>query len=33
LPATVRMDSCISCHPGVFRYNFRSLTPQWQNSP
>ncbi|CAD5909893.1 diheme cytochrome c [Planktothrix agardhii] len=30
-PLTV--NSCISCHPGVSQFDFRSLTPELQNSP
>lgn len=25
--------TCISCHPGAKQYDYRSLTPQWENSP
>lgn len=30
-PLTV--NSCVSCHPGASQFDFRSLTPEWQNSP
>ncbi|WP_026795526.1 MULTISPECIES: hypothetical protein [Planktothrix] len=30
-PLTV--NSCISCHPGASQFDFRSLTPELQNSP
>lgn len=33
LPQPARLGTCISCHPGVGQYDFRSLTPQWQNAP
>jgi hypothetical protein len=25
--------NCIVCHPGVKDFDFRSLTPEWENSP
>jgi hypothetical protein len=33
LPARVGLSSCIACHPGADQYNFRRLTPEWQNAP
>jgi hypothetical protein len=33
LPRPVRLSSCATCHPGTSQYNFRSLTPEWDNSP
>ena len=30
---TVTHGSCIVCHPGVESFNFRTLTPEWENSP
>ncbi len=33
LPTRVGLSSCISCHPGADKYNFRSLTAEWQNAP
>lgn len=33
LPQPVRMSSCIQCHPSANQYNFRNLTPEWENSP
>jgi hypothetical protein len=30
-PATI--STCISCHPGVSQFNYRELTPEWQESP
>jgi hypothetical protein len=27
------VNSCISCHPGASQFDFRSLTPELQNSP
>ncbi len=32
-PQPVTVSSCVSCHPGASQYNYRSLTPEWQNSP
>ena len=31
LPQSIPMASCITCHPGADRYNFRSLSPEWQD--
>lgn len=33
LPTKAGVDSCISCHPGAGRYDFRSLSAEWQNAP
>jgi mono/diheme cytochrome c family protein len=33
LPRPTTMNSCITCHPGATKYNFRQLTPEWENSP
>ena len=27
------LATCISCHPGAEKYDFRSLTSEWQNAP
>ncbi|WP_333192556.1 MULTISPECIES: diheme cytochrome C [unclassified Microcoleus] len=27
------LSSCVTCHPGASQYNFRKLTPEWENSP
>ena len=32
LPRSVRYQTCISCHPGVEQFNYRSLTPEWEES-
>lgn len=32
LPRPVQLGSCATCHPGATEYNFRSLTPEWENS-
>ncbi len=29
----VNLESCISCHPGADKYDFRSLSAEWQNAP
>ncbi len=29
----VSIGSCVSCHPGAAQFNYRSLTPEWENSP
>lgn len=33
LPRPVQVSSCVTCHPGAEKYNFRSLTPEWETSP
>lgn len=33
LPRPLSLSSCATCHPGASQYNFRSLTPEWENSP
>lgn len=33
LPRTIKIDSCVSCHPSAAGFNFRSLSAQWENSP
>ncbi len=33
LPETVKSASCVTCHPGAAQYNYRRLTPEWDNSP
>lgn len=33
LPQPVKPASCVLCHPGAPEYNYRSLTPEWENSP
>lgn len=30
---TVKSASCVICHPGASQYNYRRLTPEWENSP
>ncbi|HAC65006.1 MAG TPA: cytochrome [Cyanothece sp. UBA12306] len=30
---SVTHKSCILCHPGVNNFDFRSLTPQWDDAP
>jgi hypothetical protein len=31
--APVTVGTCVSCHPGVSSFNFRDLSPQWQDAP
>ncbi|MDJ0735787.1 MAG: cytochrome C [Nostocaceae cyanobacterium] len=31
LPHPVKINSCVTCHPGAENYNFRRLTPEWEN--
>lgn len=33
LPQSVKPGSCVSCHPGVAQFDYRSLTAEWENSP
>ena len=33
LPRSLTMASCASCHPASAQFNFRRLTPEWENSP
>ncbi len=33
LPPRLGLSSCISCHPGADKYDFRSLSAEWQNAP
>jgi mono/diheme cytochrome c family protein len=33
LPRSLTMASCASCHPAAAQFNFRRLTPEWENSP
>ena len=32
LPQPLKPTSCVSCHPGSAEYNYRRLTPEWENS-
>jgi hypothetical protein len=29
----VRLNSCVSCHPGAPDFNYRQLTPEWDDAP
>ncbi|MEM7773895.1 MAG: cytochrome C [Cyanobacteria bacterium P01_A01_bin.37] len=29
----VRLTSCVSCHPGAPDFNYRRLTPEWEDAP
>lgn len=31
-PEPARLTTCVSCHPGASEYDYRSLTPDWENS-
>ncbi|MGJ5676379.1 MAG: cytochrome C [Nostochopsis sp.] len=31
-PRPVEINSCVSCHPSAKDYNFRRLTPEWENT-
>lgn len=33
LPRPLKLDSCITCHVGAQKYDYRSLAPEWQDSP
>lgn len=33
LPQPTTLGSCLTCHVGAERYDFRSLAPEWQESP
>jgi hypothetical protein len=33
LPTRAGLTSCISCHPGGDKYDFRALSAEWQNAP
>lgn len=33
LPTRVGLTSCLSCHPGGDKYDFRTLSAEWQNAP
>lgn len=30
---TVRLSSCAECHPGAGAFNYRRLSPEWQDAP
>lgn len=32
-PQPVKPANCITCHPGASEYNYRRLSPEWENSP
>jgi hypothetical protein len=33
LPSRIDINSCASCHPGARQFDYRSLTPEWQDAP
>ncbi|MBO1347893.1 MAG: cytochrome C [Hormoscilla sp. GUM202] len=32
LTSPITISSCLQCHPGAIKYDFRSLTPEWLDS-
>jgi hypothetical protein len=32
LPQPISLSTCVTCHPGATTYDFRSLTPEWENA-
>lgn len=33
LPNRLKLTSCATCHPGAGKYDFRTLSSEWQNAP
>jgi hypothetical protein len=33
LPTPISHNTCVSCHPNVLRYDYRTLTPAWDDAP
>jgi hypothetical protein len=33
VPQPVKPASCVICHPGASQFNYRRLSPEWENSP
>lgn len=33
LPRNIKITSCVTCHPSAAQFNFRELSPEWENSP
>ncbi len=29
----INVQSCVACHPAAAQFNYRSLTPEWENAP
>jgi hypothetical protein len=29
----VTTKTCVTCHPGVAQFDYRTLTPEWDNAP
>ena len=29
----VSVNTCVNCHPSAAQYNFRQLSPEWENAP
>jgi hypothetical protein len=32
LPKTVTHETCVTCHPGASKFDFRTLTPEWEDA-
>ena len=32
-PQPVGVQSCVTCHPAAAQFNYRLLTPEWENAP
>jgi mono/diheme cytochrome c family protein len=30
---SIELGGCVTCHPGAPKFNFRTLTAEWENSP
>ncbi len=33
LPTPLTLKTCLNCHPGALKYDYRTLTSDWQNAP
>jgi hypothetical protein len=33
LPSPIAHTTCVSCHPNASRYDYQTLTPEWENAP
>ncbi|NEO40993.1 MAG: cytochrome C [Moorea sp. SIOASIH] len=33
IPRPFGVKTCVTCHPGVANYDYRTLTPEWQDAP
>lgn len=32
-PQPITLSSCVTCHPAAAQFNYRSLTPEWNDAP